>query len=698
MNIFVRSTLESNTPVPPLPSSLPILSDDELERLFEDDVEAIRRYRLLHAVLVLGVSQREAAAQQHVSERTVRNVLSLYRRGTSLEALRSRRSAARRGQSRRWDTFEPALSAALAEDPTAGGDKVWRRAQVLLGPNGNSLSRRTAYRVLAKMRAESRRSAEPQLFNAVRSALPLLPEDPPLALGNSALAQRLLPEESNPLLRGTLLQQAIRTALDRLRPAGSISGIDRSWWPYLICTGEYETGQSRGELQDDLALSPSTYSRAKRQGISQIAVMLPRIIEPMVEVPTVLASQRLPRTADFVGRHDEQAYYAWRLQTEGQIHIWGLPGSGKTALAAELAADGRRYGQMVLWHSCRPGAESSVFGVIEGLGQALASTGDNALWQTIRQQPHDRRDIHALIDLLRERLLARPAVIVIDDLHRTVMTEGAPLFAMLQQLISRRAVRLVLIRRSRTDGSDFAPLPGLSDGEARRLWTGLTPLPEDQWHALYDMTGGLPQPLRRVIAAYRRAGDHARPDDWRGEVAGWAEDAIWQRLGEEDRRLLTLVHVLRDRSWVTDNPPLLGALDISLLAWERLQQNGLISVRQPRASIHNVVRSCVESHLRDNATLRTMINALSDTIVETTPLAAAVSSQDDIVARTGGEAAAPTGMELLSRVRDALEQSAKHLQHNMRDSAVQRLLAELATLQAALPDPSRLARNQRASA
>jgi len=107
----------------------------------------------------------------------------------------------------------------------------------------------------------------------VRGALPLLLEDPPLTLGAGVLAQRLLPEESDPLLRGTVLQQALRSSMERLRPSGSVSGIDRGWWPYLICTGEYEAGQSRAELQQALALSASTYSRAKRQAIERITAV-----------------------------------------------------------------------------------------------------------------------------------------------------------------------------------------------------------------------------------------------------------------------------------------------------------------------------------------------------------------------------------------------------------------------------------------
>src|SRR4029079_8322185 len=202
----------------------------------------------------------------------------------------------------------------------------------------------------------------------------------------------------------------------------------RGWWPYLICTGEYETGQSRAEIQDDLALSARTYSRAKRQGLDRITAVLPRIIERMIESPVTLASQRLPRTPEFVGRREEQSYYAWRLQTEGLAHIWGLPGSGKTALAAELATAGVRYGQTIPLHTCHASPDSGLIGIIRGLAKALAAAGDGLLWRELRWLPSDKQDPGALLERLCERLVVRPAVVVLDDVHRVDSQETEMLF------------------------------------------------------------------------------------------------------------------------------------------------------------------------------------------------------------------------------------------------------------------------------
>src|SRR5437773_8162737 len=160
--------------------TLPLLSESELLTHFGDDQAALRRYRLLHAVLIMGMTQREAADTHAVSERTVRNVLRSYSSGAGLESLRSRRARLRRQRGRRASSVEQALATALAEEPAAGGDRLWHRAQELLGDDGAALSRRTAYRILSKLRAESDDDddAPNSLRGVVRAALPLLPEDP----------------------------------------------------------------------------------------------------------------------------------------------------------------------------------------------------------------------------------------------------------------------------------------------------------------------------------------------------------------------------------------------------------------------------------------------------------------------------------------------------------------------------------------
>jgi len=675
--------------MPALPTLLP-LSEAELSDLFGEDVDGLRRYWLLHAVLAEGMTQRQAAEASQVSERTVRNILRTYTQSGGLEALRSRPTTSRSRRDRRPAAVERALADALAEEPMAGGDRLWRRAQELLGEDGAKLSRRTAYRILAQLRAEHEDDAPDSLRGAVRAALPLLPEDPPLSLATSTLAQRFLPADLDPLPRGILIQQALRAALDRLRPAGAVSTIDRSWWPYLICTGEYETGQSRAALQNDLALSASTYSRAKRQGLDRITAVMPQIIERMIESPQALTSQRLPRTSDFIGRREEQSYYAWRLQTEGVAHIWGLPGSGKTALAAELAADGHRYGQTILWHTCRAGRDSTLIGIIRGLAQALAAAGDDTLWRELRQAPAELNPTN-LLDSLRAGLLARPAVVVLDDAHHADAEETAVLLDALADLVARRSIRLLLAGRDPIEGLSYSPLPGLIEREAQLLWSGGPTLPSEQWRALYAMTGGMPEPIRRAAAAYRRSGELARPGDWMQEVEAWAFEAIWNRLGEPEQRLLAATHALEAQPWGERTALVCETLDIPSEALKPLLLRGLLHIDEATVRIYAALRAAAAARLRGDELLRARVEGLAANL-NAAPAAleqaevAPDTFEDDMLQI--GAAPVSSGLELLERVRNALEDSAEYLQEQGGDQAALQLAAELAALQAALPNLS----------
>jgi hypothetical protein len=683
------------------PTLLP-LTEAEQAALFGDDADGLRRYQLLHAVLAEGMTQRQAAEAGQVSERTVRNIIRAYTQSGGLEALRSRQPSGRGRRAGRPAAFERALVSALAEEPLAGGDRLWRRACELLGQDGSKLSRRTAYRILAQLRADRDDEAPDSLRGAVRAALPLLPEDPPLALAASALAQRFLPADLEPLPRGTLLQQALRAALDHLRPAGPISTIDRGWWPYLICTGEYEAGQTRTEIQDDLALSASTYSRAKRQGLERIAAVLPRIIERMIESPLVMASQRLPRTPDFVGRREEQSYYAWRLQTEGLAHIWGLPGSGKTALAAELAADGHRYGQTILWHTCRAGRDSTLLGIIRGLAQALAAAGDDTLWREIRQAPSEDLDPATLLDALRERLLLRPAVVILDDVHHADAQETDALLDALADLVARRSIRLLLVGRDPIESVSYSPLPGMIEREAQLLWVGSPALPADQWRALYAATGGMPEPIRRSAAVYRRTGDMARPNDWSDEVDAWARDTIWSRLDESQQRVLAATTMLEKHGWAERQALVCEAIGTSAETLKPLFLRGLLysssEVAQPGAesaenrratavTVYGALRNIAAAYLREDTQLRDRVAGLTSELSTTLDAAPDASLSDDS-ADTPEPVASPvsSGLELLERVRNALEDSAVFLKEQGDDQAAHQLMAELAALRAALPN------------
>lgn len=115
-------------------------------------------------------------------------------------------------------------------------------------------------------------------FHILRQTLALLPEEPPLELGRCRAACQLLPHVSDSRRRGVLLSMALRDAITLLRPHAGLPAGDRRWWPYRICLFEYVEGRSRGEVEELLAISASTYSRAKRHALERIAAQLPHLL------------------------------------------------------------------------------------------------------------------------------------------------------------------------------------------------------------------------------------------------------------------------------------------------------------------------------------------------------------------------------------------------------------------------------------
>jgi hypothetical protein len=123
------------------------------------------------------------------------------------------------------------------------------------------------------------RATDPRL---VRSALIHVLEDPPLSLGHSQLAVGLFPQLAV-LQRGEMLQRALVSAIERLRPAQATTRDNQRSWPYLICRAEYLDGLCRREVERRMAMSPSSYTRAKRQALDRIAALLPLIVVQLTD-------------------------------------------------------------------------------------------------------------------------------------------------------------------------------------------------------------------------------------------------------------------------------------------------------------------------------------------------------------------------------------------------------------------------------
>ena len=119
-------------------------------------------------------------------------------------------------------------------------------------------------------------------------------------------------------------------------------------------------------------------------------------------------------------------------------------------------------------------------------------------------------------------------------------------------------------------------LSGLTESEAELLWAGAPALPSEQWRQFYAATGGLPEPIRRTVAAYRHNGELARPTDWRAQVADWAQETIWDRLAPDAQRLLAAAHALESASWGEQAAQVCQRLGINTITLNDLRRRELL--------------------------------------------------------------------------------------------------------------------------
>ncbi len=454
---------------------LPRLSGTELVARFGGDEAALRRYRMLAALLREGRPAGEVARTFGVSRESLRRLRHAFRR-EGLAALRSRKRGG--GHFARGSPLARAITQELQLDPGVSAALLWQRVQARLLDEGHAAPRSTFYRLLAGLRDEDASIVSAGIpLRLLREALGALAEDPPLALGRSALAELLLPDEADPLPRGRRLQEALHAAIERLRPAEAGPVLDDPRWRhYLIIAGEYQTGEERAALIAALALSSSTYSRAKREALERLVALAPVALSelPPAAPPVSLISP--PPEPEQFDREAELDLYIMRLRRDGLALIWGPTGVGKIDLAAMLAARLRARGQQVIWHTCRPPTPGKAsddrdagLPLLMALATALSLDGRHELWNAL----HTSTPTNAArrLDLLASAIEGRRWTVIVANTHWLTDAGAMRVFSILTKAQQRRDIRLVLVGRGLpawAEAARWPPLPFPSDTAARQ--------------------------------------------------------------------------------------------------------------------------------------------------------------------------------------------------------------------------------------
>lgn len=226
------------------------------------------------------------------------------------------------------------------------------------------------------------------------------------------------------------------------------------------------------------------------------------------EIPAPPEPTILPLTPDFVGREVELTHYQTRLLESGIAVVVGMPGIGKSALAAQLAANFVKTTK-VFWHSCHANEGADV--LIWKLAGFLAWQGQPAVWEMLQGAVLGGGQLppyEMLADYLFQSLKGQGYLICLDDFH---LLENNPLLEKLTErfhaAVLNGDLRLLIAAQRLPDfvlASQHRRLDGLSASDTQTLlMTHAIRLDEPVFHEFYDRTEGNPELLLLTIHLFQ---------------------------------------------------------------------------------------------------------------------------------------------------------------------------------------------------
>ncbi|MCL4340428.1 MAG: hypothetical protein M1388_04780 [Thaumarchaeota archaeon] len=288
----------------------------------------------------------------------------------------------------------------------------------------------------------------------------------------------------------------------------------------------------------------------------------------------------IPKVPEFIGRERELQYLGG---IKGAVVIWGIPGIGKTTIAAKFADD-MLDNAPVFWHQIMQ--VDSLLYLIAKLAIFLNKLGHRRLLDAIDMKAMDKR---ALIDLAVSELSATRAVVVFDDFHRY---GDKGIMDLLEAMANTDAITTLVTSRNRIPISHARELKinGLNDEDAAQLMKARGRPPSQE---LIRKLGG--HPLLLDLAS--EFGD-ADVNDFIGET-------IFDKLHEEQLSTLLSISVYRGRITIpavnaVNEGVKRGAVLNFLLSMDRL---GVITMTGDEFELHPLIREAAYNMLSSSAEL-----------------------------------------------------------------------------------------------
>ncbi len=278
------------------------------------------------------------------------------------------------------------------------------------------------------------------------------------------------------------LSTRLKEIIKELQPASPEDLRQQDWLHYYVLYYLFVQNDSADVAAQVLNISQSYLYRLRKEAVDNVATLLTAGIPAAASAEPTPGYVRLfslaepiPLTTDFCGRESELSWYRQALAQEKLAVIHGFAGTGKTALAAQLAAERQQAGQPLIWITFYSQVNTDLDSFLHLLAHPLDEMGHPELLRflsTCVQNPHQYpADIR--IQYALNCLAASGAALFLDDVH---LVEDEPnLQRFLRRLVPRQEpARLPLVVTSRSEpsfalGRLIPPLAGLSEANTEHL-------------------------------------------------------------------------------------------------------------------------------------------------------------------------------------------------------------------------------------
>lgn len=314
------------------------------------------------------------------------------------------------------------------------------------------------------------------------------------------------------------------------------------------------------------------------------------------------------------------------LARERCAAVCGLPGMGKSTLAAQIAKDYSRS-QPVFWLTLTDVHLAAPDALLRQLALFIAVSGANpsrlAPFARKRAANEPAINYQQQISIVASGLAELGTVLLVfDDAH--LLASAQPIAQMLNRLLSLApSCRILYVTRQDIDvpGVLHLNLNGMERSEAASLTQQLAQRAEIDVDLLLGKTGGNPMLLRLAIGALEQQ-PNTELTQASSSFAGYLIDTVLGSLDRSARQLLEFVSIWRSPIDLTDA----RLADMMISAWRAhdhraaiasLQRNRLID-HVHHASPHPLLREPLLSELNAQPDQRRRVHALAATWALTT--------------------------------------------------------------------------------